>query len=288
METIEQILSGKDVIVVMPTGGGKTVIYALPCISMPGLAVVVSPLMMLMCDQVARLRGLGINTRFYNTLLSENERNNILHNLRQPDCQYQFVVVSPEAVISETFQSCLATLSQKKCLNMFIIDEAHCVDHWGKNFRPAYQQLDVLRKYSLPFVALTGTATSQTLDTISSVLEMQNHAVVRLPCRRHNLCFSVLPKKENKAKEKVAQIIRNDFDGQCGIIYCARQADTVEMAFQLKEQGISSTFYHAGMDGGERIRNATMWMDDKVRGGQGNPKTEPPKNEDIDQAVAIV
>lgn len=233
-ESIEHIMSGKDVIVVIPTGGGKTLIYTLPCILMPGLAVVVSPLMMLMCDQVSRLRSFGINTCYYNTLLSENERQNILHNLKQPDCQYQFVFVSPEAVISETFQSCLDTLTQKKHLSMIIIDEAHCVDNWGKDFRPAYQKLSILRMYSIPFVALTGTATNQTLDTISSVLEMENHTIVRLPCRRSNLCFSVLPKKENKAKEQVAQMVRDDFNGHCGIIYCARQFDTVEMAFQLK------------------------------------------------------
>lgn len=240
-------------------------VYALPCIMMPGLAVVISPLMMLMCDQVARLRGCGINTCYYNTMLSDNERQNILHNLKQPNCQYQFVFISPEAVITDSLQSCLDTLSQEKRLKMFVVDEAHCVDTWGKDFRPAYQQLSILRKYGLPFVALTGTATKQTLQTISASLQMENPEVVRMPCRRNNLCFSVVSKKEAKAKDQVAQIVNSDFDGLCGIVYCARQADTVEMAFELKEKGISATYYHAGMEGGERIRNANLWLEDKVK-----------------------
>ena len=93
-------------------------VYALPCIMKPGLAVVISPLMMLMCDQVVRLRGYGINTCYYNTLLTDNERRNILHNLKQPNCQYQFVFVSPEAAITDSFQSCLDTLKLENRLNV--------------------------------------------------------------------------------------------------------------------------------------------------------------------------
>ena len=93
---------------------------------------------------------------------------------------------------------------------------------------------------------------------------MENPEVVKLPCRRRNLCFSVVSKKETKAKDQVAQIVSGDFNGQCGIVYCARQADTVEMAFVLKEKGISATYYHAGMEGGERIRNANLWLEDKI------------------------
>ena len=262
---ISKILSGKDVIVVIPTGGGKTVVYTLPCIMAPGLAIIISPILMLMCDQVARLRGYGINTCYYNTLLSDDDRKNILHNLKQPDCQYQFVFISPEAVITDSFQSCLDALRCENRLKMFVVDEAHCIDTWGKDFRPAYQQLGILRKYGLPFVALTGTATKQTLSIISTALQMENPEEVRLPCRRNNLCFSVIAKKELKAKDQVAQIVSGDFDGLCGIVYCARQADTVEMAFELKEKGISATYYHAGMEGGERIRNANMWLEDKIK-----------------------
>ena len=128
LDSITKSLSGQDVIAVIPTGGGKTVVYALPCIMKPGLAVVISPLMMLMCDQVVRLRGYGINTCYYNTLLTDNERRNILHNLKQPICQYQFVFVSPEAAITDSFQSCLNTLKLENRLNMFVVDYQESFD----------------------------------------------------------------------------------------------------------------------------------------------------------------
>ncbi|XP_028394407.1 uncharacterized protein LOC114518586 [Dendronephthya gigantea] len=264
LESIEHIVSGEDVIVVMPTGGGKTVIYAIPSLILPGMAVVICPLMMLMCDQVARLRRLGINACYYNTMLSDNERQNIIHNLVQPDCQYQFVFISPEAATSSQFQSCLHNLSQKKKINLFIIDEAHCVDTWGCNFRPAYQQLGILKNYGVPIVALTATATNKTLVTIAEVLRMPKHTVVKMSCRRNNLSFSVIPKKETKAKNQVCELILGEFNNSCGIIYCARQADAVEMAFELKSHGISATFYHAGMDSRDRMANATLWLEDKV------------------------
>jgi superfamily II DNA helicase RecQ len=158
---------------VIPTGGGKTVTFVLPCVMVPGIAIVVSPLVMLMHDQVSRLRSLGINTCYNNILLSDSERQNILHHLREPMCQYQFVFVSPEAVMTEQFQNCLEKLKHDNRLSFFIIDEAHCIDTWGSDFCPAYQQLGTLRKFNVPFAALTGTATGHTIDVIRSTLQMK-------------------------------------------------------------------------------------------------------------------
>ena len=165
-EAINAILSGRDSIVLIPTGGGKTVVYALSCIITAGLGVVVSPLIKLMDDHVTRLRRHGINTCYFNTTLSETERRNILHNLVQDDCVYQFIFVSPQAVVTEQFQSCLHHLNKNKKLSCFIIDEAHCIDTWGQEFRPGYQQLGILKTFNVPVAALIGTATNHTVDVM--------------------------------------------------------------------------------------------------------------------------
>ena len=138
------------------------------------------------------------------------------------------------------------------------------MDNWGSNFRPSYQSLGILKKFDLPIIALTATATNGTLKTIADVLHMQNHIIVKMPCRRSNLLYSVVRKKETKVKTQVCSMILEMFSNLCGIIYCARQADTVLMAFELKSHGILATFYHAGMDNAERTANATLWMEGKV------------------------
>ena len=219
LESIEHVLSGKDVIVVMPTGGRKTIIYAIPSLILPGKVIVICPVMMLMCDQVARLRRHGINACYYNTLLTDSERQNIIHNLMQPGCQYLFVFISPEAATSDQFQNCLQKLYQDKQLNLIIIDEAHGVDNWGSNFRPSYQSLGILKKFGLPIIALTATATNGTLKTIADVLHMQNHITVKMPCRRSNLLYSVVQKKETKVKTQVCSMILEIFSNLCVVLF---------------------------------------------------------------------
>ena len=134
----------------------------------------------------------------------------------------------------------------------------------GKEFRPAYQQLGVLRQYNVPLVALTGTATTQTPEAIASTLNMQDPHTIKMPSRRDNLIYSVVDKKESKAKQQVCKIIEENHSDECGLVYCATQTDTIEMAFVLKEHGISATYYNAGVESGERMRNASLWLDCNV------------------------
>ena len=122
------------------------------------------------------------------------------------------------------------------------------IDTWGKEFRPACQQLGVLRQYNVPLVALTGTAATQTLEAIASTLNMQDPHTIKMPSRRDNLLYSVVDKKDSKSKQQVCKIIKENHSDECGLVYCATQADTIEMAFVLKENGISATYYNAGVE----------------------------------------
>jgi RecQ family ATP-dependent DNA helicase len=164
----------------------------------------------------------------------------------------------------EQFQNCLEKLKHDNRLSFFIIDEAHCIDTWGSDFRPAYQQLGTLRKFDVPFAALTGTATGHTIDVNQSTLQMKNEQVVKMPCRRDNLHYNIIPKKESQSKQQVANIISKEHMNECGIVYCATQADTVEMAYVLKDHGTLATFYHAGLDRNERLQNASLWLSGSV------------------------
>eukprot|EP00112_Aurelia_sp_Birch-Aquarium-sp1_P019997 Seg5055.2 transcript_id=Seg5055.2/GoldUCD/mRNA.D3Y31 product="ATP-dependent DNA helicase Q5" protein_id=Seg5055.2/GoldUCD/D3Y31 len=261
-EAIESLLNNKDTIAIVPTGGVKTLIYTIPCMMKKGLSVVISPLLILMYDQVARLRQLGVNTCYYNTLLEEQDRKSILHILQQSDCQYEFVFVSPEAVLTETFIPCLKNINTAAMLNYVIIDEAHCIDAWGNYFRPEYGQLgkhkDLL---SVPVAALTGTASKMTIEIIRSQLHMKDTSIVRLPCHRNNLTYTILKKPESKLHYFVASYLACHHSNDCGIIYCGTQASATQMAFALKEQNLSVTFYHAGMEVYEKLANSNLWFE---------------------------
>ena len=178
-----------------------------------------------------------------------------MHHLREPTCQYEFVFVSPKVVVTEPFQKCLEKMKIEDHLSFFVIDEAHCIDTWGSDFRPAYQQLGTSRKYDTPFAALTSTAAGHTVNVIKAALQMDDAQVIRMLCRRENLQYNVVPKKQSRSKQQVAEIVSKEHIDDCGIVYCATQADTVEMAYLLKDHGILATFYHAGLDRHERLQN---------------------------------
>ena len=148
-EAINAILESKDTIVIIPTGGGKTIVYTIPCVMQPRLSIVIPSLVMLMHDQVARLRQEGINTCFYNRLMKDEERKFVLHNLQQKECQYESVFASPEGLFTESCLKCLMKISELDRLQCFIVDEAHCISTWGKDFRKDYARLGELKKISM-------------------------------------------------------------------------------------------------------------------------------------------
>ena len=212
-------------------------------------------------DQVARLRSLGINTCFYNTLITDDEKKFIINDLNRSDCQYEFLFLSPEGLMSQQMFSCLINLEQKDRINFFVIDEAHCIVTWGGHFRPDYAKLSVLKeKFDVPVIALTGTATSSSIITIKSSLGISGCPVVKLPSYRPNLYFFVLLKPESKVKEFIINYVSEHCADDCAIVYCGTQSRSTMLALDLKEHGISATYYHAGMEESEKVRNANAWF----------------------------
>ena len=173
-EAIDMIMNGKDSVVVIPTDGGKTVIYSIPTLMMPGITVVVSRLLMLMHDQLLKLREKQINTCYLNSMLTKESYESVIANLSRPDCENKILLTSPEVLLSSSVQDLLQKLKLEGRLNFFAIDEAHCIDTWGTDLRPKYQELGQLKKYGVPIVALTGTATSVTIEQMTTTLKLSN------------------------------------------------------------------------------------------------------------------
>ena len=262
-EAIKEILSEKDTVVIIPTGGGKTIVYEVVGVMSTGITVVISPIIMLMYDQVCRLRECGINACYYNTLLSDNEKEFILHSLILKNCQYEFISTGPEAVLTESFLDCLNVIASNNQLAGFVIDEAHCIELWGNDFLPEYNQLGKLKQFKVP-ICLTGTATKHTISVITKVLGMTDYSLIKLPCLRDNLKFEIRDKDDRNSFEQIIEIIGNNFDGQSGIVYCATQDETSQLAFLLRQSNISSTYYHAGKDPDDKVKNSSLFMDGRV------------------------
>ena len=259
------MLEGKDTIVIIPTGRGKIVTFSIPSMMRQGLSLVISPLIMLMYDQVTRLRQHGINTCYYNSLLTDNEKDFVLHNLQQSDCQYEFVFTSPEMALTDKFQACLDKLHKNGKFKFIIVDEAHCVEQWGEDFRKEYSMLHQLKsKYNVPFAALTGTATPMTIDIIKRSFTLNDPVIVKLSCLRPNLSIICKEQKAAKGKEAIAEDIARFHKGHCGIVYCNTREESCQMAFTLQQHGLQATYYHAALDEGEKLQNAKLWLEGKV------------------------
>ena len=255
---IQSILSGRDTVVLMPTGGGKSVCFQIPALMLPGLTVVVSPLIALMKDQVNALHMNGIPSAFYNSTQTGREQRDI-----EDDCisgKLNLLYVSPEKLLTESFLSFLKRLT----ISLFAIDEAHCISSWGHDFRPEYTQLHILKQQfpTVPTVALTATADKLTRHDIATRLGMSDPAIFLDSFNRKNLSLQVLP-----GQNRIQQIIRllQQKPDTSGIIYCLSRKSTESLAAKLQEKGFSAAFYHAKMDPDDRTKTQEAFLRDDVK-----------------------
>ena len=266
-ESIESVLQQKDTVVLIPTGGGKTVIFSVASLMLPGVTVVVSPLIMLMHDQAVKLREKGIHTCYFNSLMTQEQLQNVYQNISRTDSEYKIVLTSPETLLSTETMMLLKRLSQQKRLNFFAIDEAHCVEMYDPEFRHAYQELGTLKQFGVPVLALTGTATDITIESITSILQLESPVIVRIPSHRPNLCYQIVKKRPGKGcMEQIIAMISEKFQNQSGIIYVNKQDETTQVALDLRMAGISSIYYHGGIIDPEiKVEHARVWLEDEVQ-----------------------
>jgi ATP-dependent DNA helicase RecQ len=259
-EIIQSVMSGKDVLAIMPTGGGKSLCYQLPAAIRPGISVVVSPLISLMNDQVRALRQLGLPAGCIHSGVSLDERKLIFQEMSR---QESFMLyVSPERVQKPGFAEWL----QKQRLNLFAIDEAHCVSQWGHDFRPEYSQITKLRQLrpEVPVVALTATATPYVKRDIITHLGLQSPDQHVYGFYRPNLYYQVEFCSDDEEKEDfVFQALQQTPQGRV-IVYCATRKKAEEWAETLG-RGERVAFYHAGLPAAERVRVEEEYQSGQVR-----------------------
>ena len=256
---VDALLEGRDVLGVMPTGAGKSICYQLPAVSLPGLTLVISPLISLMKDQVASLKTSGIPAAFVNSTLSAEEYTETLRLAREG--VYKLIYVAPERLTAPAF----ARLCQSVRISLVAVDEAHCVSQWGQDFRPSY--LNIARFIEglpeRPVVgAFTATATEAVKGDIVKLLELKDPFTLTTGFDRPNLYFDVV--KPRKKLDWLLQYVRDHAD-QTGIVYCATRKGVEETCAKLIQSGVAATRYHAGLSDEERRQNQEDFVYDRVR-----------------------
>ena len=254
-DVVDHVAAGGDALVLMPTGGGKSLCYQIPALLRAGIGVVVSPLIALMQDQVAALEELGVRAAFLNSTLDAATVQDVQQRARRGELDLLYM--APERLLSE---SGLRLLGQCR-IALFAIDEAHCVSQWGHDFRPEYGQLAVLRERwpEVPRIALTATADVPTRQEIAERLLRDGRAFVS-SFDRPNIRYRVVEKRDGRAQ--LLNFIRTEHAGDCGVVYCLSRNTVEEVAAMLAGHGIRALPYHAGLPAAQRASHLRRFLDE--------------------------
>ena len=259
---VDHVTAGHDALVLMPTGGGKSLCYQVPAIARhgvgKGVTIVVSPLIALMHDQVGALEEVGVHAAFLNSTLSLEDTQRIEREMMAG--RMVMLYAAPERVTNLRFQAQLASLHERGLLSLFAIDEAHCVSQWGHDFREDYLQLSMLHERfpDVPRLALTATADDHTRADMIERLQLQDARVFISSFDRPNIRYTLVEK--DNPRQQLLRFIRDEHDGDAGIVYCQSRRKVEETADWLNQQGISALPYHAGLDAKVRQRHQDRFL----------------------------
>lgn len=255
---IKNVMQGRNTFVIMPTGAGKSMCYQLPAVIKEGTAIVISPLIALMKNQVDQLNAIGVNAQFLNSTLSKAELTKVRKELIEG--KVKLLYVAPESLTKDTTLELL-----KKCQISFVaVDEAHCISEWGHDFRPEYRRIKSIIEQigELPIIALTATATPKVRQDIQKNLKMEDADVFLSSFYRENLFYDVRPKQGDSKKQLIKFIKQHK--GKSGIVYCLSRKKVEEIAEFLKVNDIKALPYHAGMDAADRVKNQDAFLNEDI------------------------
>jgi ATP-dependent DNA helicase RecQ len=255
---VEHVAAGGDALVLMPTGGGKSLCYQIPALLRGGVGIVVSPLIALMQDQVDALKQLGVPAAFLNSSLDAETAREVSRSVLRGELKLLYV--APERLMTEGFLNLLERLQQENRIALFAIDEAHCVSQWGHDFRPEYRALTVLHERfpSVPRIALTATADAPTRREIVERLTLEQAEQFVSSFDRPNIRYRVTQK--NNARQQLQAFLETEHPDDAGIVYCLSRKKVEETAAWLKEQGWDALPYHAGLDAAVRNKNQRRFL----------------------------
>ncbi len=256
-EIIDSVVSGKDTLAILPTGGGKSICFQVPALMKDGICLVISPLVALMKDQVANLQARNIKAIALTGGIRSEEMIDLLDN-----CQfgnYKFLYLSPERLQSDWILDRIKNLP----INLIAIDEAHCVSQWGHDFRPAYLKISELKKHfqKVPFLALTATATPRVKEDIIAETALQNPQLFQKSFARNNIAYMVIEAEDKLYK--IEQVLKKN--PQPSIIYVRNRRSCMDLSNQLNTIGFKATYYHGGLSPKEKDKNMALWMQEEVQ-----------------------
>jgi len=256
---IEQVIAGKDAVVLMPTGGGKSLCYQIPAMARKGVGIIVSPLIALMQDQVDALQQLGVKSAFLNSSLDQFESNEV--ETRLLNGEVDMLYVAPERLMTERFLNLL----ERAPIALFAVDEAHCVSQWGHDFRPEYIKLSVLHERfpTIPRIALTATADEATRQEIINRLALHDAECFISGFDRPNICYRVAENTGSSARDSLYRFIQNEHEGEAGIVYCLSRKKVEQTAEFLSDKGLDALPYHAGLSQQVRQKNQQRFLSEE-------------------------